>query len=222
MALTALSKVQLRTRVYDVFGEASGGLDFTGTFVNTALDEAQQEYAMRSRCLVGSARRTRPSTAGGKESILTLPTGAFEPWKVVHLRHAGAGTAWRQIRKTTERELALREGETWVNDVESGVGTSPEYHAWYVKSATQIGFYPPRMTATAGTALLWYFKVPDQMTATASCTIPPQFCPGVVYIAARKCCERDVNSDAAQKRAAQLEVEAERYVQMALVEAPIT
>ena len=216
MALTALTKAALRVRVYDVYGEASGGADFTGTFVCTALQEAVQEFAMRTDCVIGSARRSRPDVTGGNEALLTLPTGMYRTLKVAHLRHAGSGTAWSIIERTTERVLVLREGPSWIRDTETTSGTAPDKHRWYEKDSNQIGFYPPDMSATAGTVLLWGAHVPDLMTASANCEISPEFCPGVVYIACRKLAEHDADADAESKRAAEFEQKAQGYVELAV------
>jgi len=218
MALTALTKTALRTRTYDAYGEASGGADFTVTFVNTALQEAVQEFALRTDCVIGSARRSRPDATGGNEALLTVPTGMYRVDKVAHLRYAKADTAWNIIERTTERALNLREGPTWIRDSEATTGTAPEKHRWYTKDSTRIGFYPPDMSATAGSVLLWGPAVPDLMPATASaCGISAEYAPGVVYIACRKLAEHDADSDAEGKRAADFEAKAQGYVNLASV-----
>jgi len=215
MALTALTKAALRVRIYDVYGEASGGADFTGTLVYTALQEAVQEFALRTDCVVGSARRPRPDVTGGNEALVTIPTGMYRVDKVAYLHVAKTTTAWSVLEKTTERALVLREGSTWMQDSETTSGTAPNYHRWYVKDSNQIGFYPPNMSATAGSALLWGPMVPDLMTAAGSCEISPEWCPGIIYIACRKLAEHDADSDAEGKRAADFEAKAQGYVNLA-------
>ena len=94
MALTGMSKDEIQALAYVMYGEDSTNSDFTGTIVNTCVQEAVREFCMLTNALVGSARRERPSATGGYEAFITLPTGMYRVTRVHHMRYAKAGTAW--------------------------------------------------------------------------------------------------------------------------------
>jgi len=218
MALATKSKAELRALAYLQYGEdATSNPDFTSTAVNTFVQDAVQEFVLRSDCLVASARCARPSqtTAGARESLITLLTGMYSVTRVYHLRRAGANANWRWIAPRTPEELVIRYGAGWMGDSEATSGTASDNHGWYRAGPRRIGFYPPKMSATAGTVVLWGHRIPELMTASGGCEVPPEFYPGVVAIACRKMAERDADADTERERFKEFESIAESYTQKA-------
>ena len=68
-------------------------------------------------------------------------------------------------------------------------------------------------TTGAVYAVIWSSKVPDQMnTTTAPCAIPSEYMDGVITDTCRQMAERDADSDAEGKRAAEFERQTQEWI----------
>ena len=222
MPISGITKATIISRAFVIYNETEGKAgEFTSTAVGTFVQQAAQEFTLRSGCLVGSSRITRPDTATG-ESWVTIPTGGFRVFRVDWLRRIGATQSKSELRQTTMRQLSLREGPSWMYDSESTCGTAADNHAYYRVGARKLGFYPPNVTSTAGTVIVHYHRVATAMaTGTSVCDIPAEFIPGVEYLTAKRMAEKDSNSSVAATRAQQFEARAAEYIGMASAYRPL-
>lgn len=220
MALAGVAKSELRNLTYQQYGEnATSNLDFTATMVNTFVNEAVQEFALRSGCVLGTFRAARPDGTGvqsGVGALLQIQTGMFEVTQVRQYR-IRSNANWYTLTPLDRSQLPFRYGPNWLSSTDA-VYTSPKQHGWYREDANHIGFMPALIRyATAGTVVVLGRKVPARMANdTTISDVPAEWCPGVVSIACRKMAERDADADAEGARKVEFESIAERYVQMAV------
>jgi len=218
MAIAGKTKADIRTAIYDVYGEdSSSNLDFSATMVNTFAQEAAQEFALRSDCLLSSASRARPemsTSTTGAEGLVLLPTGMYRVNRVDIERHVGDTRQRYTIEGATEEYLRLWYGESWPTVRDSGgIGTSWQNLRWYRKGNKRIGIWPALVVGTTGTVVIWGHVTPDRLGVDTNVSdIPAEYIPGVVYFACRRMAERDADSDAEGKRASRFEEQGAKYV----------
>lgn len=217
MALTAITKAEIRSRAFTRYGEVAGGYEFNTAGMGTFIQNAVERMAMKSGCIVGSARRARP-TSSTAEALLTLPTGMWGVNRVVHERHfPGATHSNQDIPHRTQQWLSLAYGDGWAYASSAEVGGSTVNEAWYRKGTRLLGFFPPNLVNTAGTAIVWGRLASSAMMAndTTPCEIAPEFIPGVVEYICGFMAERDADSDAEGQRAASFFAKGDEYSQIA-------
>jgi len=218
MPLAGFTKSELVARAYSQYSEVAGQGFFSTAMMGTFAQNAVREFAVQSQCVIGSSRKARPTASSG-EAVLTLPTGLFSPWRVIHERHFGSSGKVNEVEYTSESRLGLWYGGAWLSSSEATVGTSPNTHRWYRRDHNALGFFPPVMTATAGTAVVWSFRVPTAMsTSTADCGIPAQYAPGVIALMCKQMAERDVDADPDGGRMKGFDGDAQSWAQIARTE----
>jgi len=234
MALSSYTKAGLRRRIVEEYGKVSN-TTFDTEFINTAMQDAVAEFALRSGCVIGSARRARPNqssypTNDPGESLLLLPTGMFGPERVFRVFTWGTSSDVRmfEVPQTTEQMVRMiypahpSQGNAWMHSHSAERGMLFEW--WYRRGARQIGFFPSDMSQTAaGTVIAWGRIVPDRMANdTSPCSIPPEYVPGVVSLACCRMASRDVDADEKQERQKDFAAKADGYTQRASLSSQYT
>jgi hypothetical protein len=185
-----MTRQQLRLKIYNELGVASGNNLATAGYINAKIDQGQKMIALLTRWSLATA--TTAATASQAEYTVPSPRMFFI--KFVEFNS-------RRIGEATEEDLYQCD-EGW----RTRYGTVEKF---YQPAATRIGLYPMPTAGSGATIKFWGFDTPTGVTAGADTgtelVTPLSHQEALLYFVCREAMERLADTDPNGVRKARFE-----------------